>query len=174
MPLAEVATVPGGATNIASGENSFAGGTTALALDEGSFVWQDFSMPGTALQSSAANQFIVKASGGTTFYSDAFAATGVTLAPGSGSWTNASSVHLKTDFEDVKGQDILDKLDQLEIRKWRYKSEASDISHLGPTSQDFKAAFGLGASDVGITTVDADGVALAALKELYQLVKTTS
>jgi len=35
-------------------------------------------------------------------------------------------------------------------------------------AQDFKAAFGLGESDTGITTVDADGVALAAIQGLNQ------
>jgi hypothetical protein len=33
----------------------------------------------------------------------------------------------------------------------------------GPMAQDFKAAFGVGETDTGITSVDADGVALAAI-----------
>jgi hypothetical protein len=33
-------------------------------------------------------------------------------------------------------------------------------------AQDFKAAFGVGETDTGITTVDADGVALAAIQGL--------
>ncbi|HMJ66231.1 MAG TPA: hypothetical protein VK615_12875, partial [Candidatus Binatia bacterium] len=36
----------------------------------------------------------------------------------------------------------------------------------GPMAQDFKAAFGVGESDTGITTIDADGVALAAIQGL--------
>jgi hypothetical protein len=39
---------------------------------------------------------------------------------------------------------------------------------MGPMAQDFKAAFGVGESDTGITSVDADGVALAAIKGLNQ------
>ena len=35
-------------------------------------------------------------------------------------------------------------------------------------AQDFKAAFGVGETDTGITTVDADGVALAAIQGLNQ------
>jgi hypothetical protein len=38
-------------------------------------------------------------------------------------------------------------------------------------AQDFKAAFGLGESDTGIATVDADGVALAAIQGLNQKVE---
>ncbi len=38
-------------------------------------------------------------------------------------------------------------------------------------AQDFYAAFGLGNSDTHIGTVDADGVALAAIQGLYQLLE---
>jgi len=42
------------------------------------------------------------------------------------------------------------------------------VRHLGPVAQDFRAAFGLGRNDTTITTVDADGVALAAIQGLNQ------
>lgn len=38
-------------------------------------------------------------------------------------------------------------------------------------AQDFKAAFGLGESDRTITTIDMDGVTLAAIQGLHELVK---
>ena len=38
-------------------------------------------------------------------------------------------------------------------------------------AQDFHTAFGLGDSDKSIATIDADGVALAAIQGLYELVK---
>jgi hypothetical protein len=37
---------------------------------------------------------------------------------------------------------------------------------MGPLGEDFRAAFGLGESDVGIHTIDADGVALSAIQGL--------
>ena len=37
---------------------------------------------------------------------------------------------------------------------------------MGPTAQDFHSAFGLGDSDKTIATVDADGVAFAAIQGL--------
>ena len=40
------------------------------------------------------------------------------------------------------------------------------MKHLGPVAQDFQAAFGLGTDDKSIGTVDADGVALAAIQAL--------
>ena len=42
--------------------------------------------------------------------------------------------------------------------------------HLGPVAEDFAAAFGLGETDKAIATVDASGVALAAIQGLTQVV----
>ena len=42
---------------------------------------------------------------------------------------------------------------------------------MGPMAQDFRAAFGLGVNEKTIVTVDADGVALAAIQGLNE--KTT-
>ncbi len=55
-------TVPGGYDNNAAGQYSFAGGSGARALHDGSFVWAGKgSVP---LASTAADQFLVSASGG--------------------------------------------------------------------------------------------------------------
>ena len=40
---------------------------------------------------------------------------------------------------------------------------------MGPTAQDFHAAFGLGETETAISTIDADGVSLAAIQGLYEL-----
>jgi trimeric autotransporter adhesin len=40
------------------------------------------------------------------------------------------------------------------------------VRHLGPTAQDFHAAFGLGGDDTGIGTVDIAGVTLLAVQAL--------
>ena len=42
---------------------------------------------------------------------------------------------------------------------------------MGPMAQDLYAAFGLGDSDKSITTIDADGVALAAIQGLHEIVQ---
>jgi hypothetical protein len=61
---------------------------------------------------------------------------------------------------------VLDKLRALPVSTWTYRNEDLRIRHMGPTAQDFHAAFGLGHSDRSIGTVDADGVALVASKAL--------
>lgn len=84
----------------------------------------------------------------------------------SGVWTNTSDVNRKHLFAHVEGEDVLRRLRGLPITSWSYRVEADDVRHLGPTSQDFSAAFGLGNDNKVIGTVDADGVALAAAQAL--------
>ena len=79
-------------------------------------------------------------------------------------WTNACDKNLKEDFVAVNEIEILEKVADLPITTWRYKGD--DKVHVGPTAQDFRAAFGLGENDKSIGTVDADGVSLAAIKGL--------
>ncbi|MGE5693006.1 MAG: tail fiber domain-containing protein, partial [Candidatus Zixiibacteriota bacterium] len=59
----DFATVPGGAFNKADGAYSFAAGLQAQALHDGSFVWSDATGFG-GIASTAANQFLIQASGG--------------------------------------------------------------------------------------------------------------
>jgi hypothetical protein len=57
------ATIPGGSGNVAAGANSFAAGQGARAMHDGSFVWAD-SITASPFGSTAANQFLIRASGG--------------------------------------------------------------------------------------------------------------
>jgi len=66
---------------------------------------------------------------------------------------------------------VLEKVAGLPISTWRYRGEDPSVRHMGPMAQDFHAAFGLGDSELAISTVDADGVALAAIQGLYQVVR---
>jgi len=84
-----------------------------------------------------------------------------------GAWTNASDRNLKTAFAPIDPARILDTLAGLPLYTWQYRAEPDSVRHLGPTAQDFRAAFGLGADDTSITTLDADGVALAAIQALH-------
>jgi hypothetical protein len=76
-----------------------------------------------------------------------------------------SDRNAKTAFAPVSGEDVLRRVAALPISTWVYRS-APSVRHIGPTSQDFLAAFGVGGDDKGIATVDADGVALAAIQGL--------
>jgi hypothetical protein len=75
-----------------------------------------------------------------------------------------SDVNLKTDFEAIDPSAVLKGVLAMPVRTWRYKIEPRELRHIGPTAQDFSAAFGVGVDDKHIATVDADGVALAAIQ----------
>ena len=87
-------------------------------------------------------------------------------------WVNASDRDRKEGFQTVDGEEVLKQLAALPLSTWSYKDDPSS-RHLGPTAQDFHARFGLGKDDKAIGTVDADGVALAALQGLNQKLEAT-
>jgi Chaperone of endosialidase len=91
--------------------------------------------------------------------------TGAFLSDG-GTWTNNSDRDSKVQVASADSASILTKVASLPISTWRYKVEEGQV-HLGPMAQDFHAAFGLGADEKHIATIDEDGVALAAIQALY-------
>jgi hypothetical protein len=92
--------------------------------------------------------------------------SGVTMAAGGGSFTSLSDRRVKTAIESVDALAILERVVELPISTWSYIAQGTDVRHIGPMAQDFKSAFAVGESDTGITTIDADGVALAAIQGL--------
>jgi hypothetical protein len=177
------ATVAGGSYNTASGAVSFAAGFGAQATHDQSFVWSGWTLGGAPSFNN--NEFFIGGehglsvdycsqrldNGGTCWvyigdlfghaidtYTTAYLSTG-------GTWATASDRALKADFTAIDAQAVLAKVAQLPIEEWSYKAEAGQ-RHLGPVAQDFYAAFGLGADDKHITTVDEGGVALAAIQGL--------
>jgi hypothetical protein len=189
------ATVAGGRNNCAGGAYSFAGGRRAKVIPgsdsgaegdgclglgpsgtnghEGTFIWADAQ--NASLQSTAPNQFLVRASGGVWIGDNGPASTpagrlintstGAHLTAG-GTWTNASSRALKVGFEAVDVEQVLDRVLDLAVSHWSYRASPMEGRHLGPVAEDFHAAFGLGGDGRAISTVDADGVALAAIQGL--------
>jgi hypothetical protein len=166
---AEYATIPGGDNNVAT-NYAFAAGAHAWANHTGAFVWGDNSTS-SSVSSTNANSWTVRASGGVRFFSDSGLTAGVYLAPGDGSWTVMSGRAAKENVQLVSPGEVLAKVAALPLATWNYKSQDASIRHIGPMAQDFKAAFAVGESDMGISTVDADGVALAAIQGLNQKVE---
>lgn len=185
-----------GSSTFAVGEDNTASGAASVALGyhahtnarQGSFVFSDRSSVDT-LRAGVNHSANWRVSGGFRIFTSSNLSTGVTIQSGAsvsnwgqssaviststgallttgGVWQNASDVNRKHLFEHVSGEDVLIRLRSLPISSWSYRAEDASIRHLGPTSQDFRAAFGLGSDDKSIGTVDADGVALAAAQAL--------
>jgi hypothetical protein len=77
----------------------------------------------------------------------------------------------KENFSEVDAREVLARVVGLPLQTWNYRSDELKVKHVGPVAQDFHAAFNVGADDKHIATVDADGVALAAIQGLYHLVE---
>jgi uncharacterized coiled-coil protein SlyX len=155
---------------------------------QGSFVFADRSSVDT-LRAGVNHSANWRTSGGFRIFTSSNLSTGVTIQSGTstsnwsqsnaviststgaylhtnGTWTNASDVNRKHLFAAVSGEDVLGRLRAMPITSWSYRTENTDVRHIGPMAQDFRAAFGLGDDDKVISTVDADGVALAAAQAL--------
>jgi Chaperone of endosialidase len=115
---------------------------------------------------SGPNQFVARAGGGTYFFSNGPLTAGVRLLPGASAWSSLSDVNSKENFRELDGEDLLGKLAKMSIREWNYKAQDASVRHVGPTAQDFHAAFGLGEDPLRISTIDADGIALAGVGAL--------
>jgi hypothetical protein len=76
-----------------------------------------------------------------------------------------SDARRKTSFAAVDNEALLKKMREMAIWSWSYDSQTG-IRHIGPTSQDFAAAFGLGESTSAISEVDALGISLAAARAM--------
>ena len=73
-------------------------------------------------------------------------------------------------YLEIDAREILQRVAQMPILKWNYKTQDARVQHIGPMAQDFYAAFNVGEDEKHITTIDADGVSLAAIQGLNQIV----
>jgi hypothetical protein len=91
------------------------------------------------------------------------------LSNGASGWSCSSDRDLKENFTEIDKQEILDHLSSMPVTMWNMKG--TDVKHIGPVAQDFYAAFSVGEDERHINTVDANGVSLAAIQALYDIVK---
>jgi hypothetical protein len=167
--------VPGGYGNQALGDYSFAAGNQAQVDTEhsGTFLFADSKH--FTFESAASNEFAARATGGVRFVTavdeNGEPLIGVRLSAGSGSWEILSDRNAKTAILPIDGRQVLETLMEVPISTWQYRGQSDPVQHVGPMAQDFYVAFGLGQDEQYISSIDADGVALASIQGLYQLVQ---
>lgn len=151
--------------------HSFAFGNEAETHHSGSFIFADNSSnssTGNSTNTTAANQFFVKASGGAVFYTNATLTSGVTLAAGGGAWSNLSDKNVKENIESLDKDFYLSQLDSIEVTKWNYITQDEKIKHIGPMAQDFHKHFNIGNDSTRINSMDFDGINLLLLQAVYE------
>jgi hypothetical protein len=165
-------TIGGGADNSAAGDYSVAMGRRAKTLGNGSFQFADSS--NFDFSSSTVNAFRVRATGGVRFVTD-IDGTGATTwscaAFAGAGWSCSSDRNLKQGLKKLDGKKVLAKLAAMPVYQWQPKGQNAHVKHVGPMAQDFMKAFGVGDDDKMIGMQDADGVALAAIQGLNQIVQ---
>lgn len=93
------------------------------------------------------------------------------LPAGGGAWASLSDRNAKENEQAVSPRQVLDRVAALPIGTWNYRTQDKATRHIGPMAQDSYAAFQLYEDDRHITTIDAEGVALAAILGLNQKVE---
>jgi hypothetical protein len=161
-------TIPGGDQNVAT-SHAFAAGHRAKASFDGSFIWADANDFDFAANTE--NKVRFRCTGGFDIITAIDGGGNETkclyLGPGGESWTACSDRNMKKNLRPVDTLEVVEKLAAVPISRWNYKSEKDDaVPHIGPMAQDFKAAFFPGRDDKGISTLEFDGVALAAIQGL--------
>ncbi|MBK6766736.1 MAG: tail fiber domain-containing protein [bacterium] len=128
------------------------------------FVWADNTVADFA--STANNQFSLRSSGGVRIATNTAGTVGVKLDNGDTAWEVLSDSSKKSNRKAANTAAILDKLVQLPIEEWNYTHQDASNTHIGPMAQTFHKLFGYGDDNTTISTIDPDGVALAAIQEL--------
>lgn len=142
------ATVPGGVSNTADGNYSFATGRGAETNGhDGAVVFGDSS---TSTVRAGSN--------------DEFRSQMPVYAP---SLHTTSARAAKSNVEHVDPKTVLDGVTSLDVHSWEF-TDRDDGRHIGPMAEDFHDTFELGSAEDSIPTVDADGVAFAAIQGLAQ------
>jgi hypothetical protein len=95
---------------------------------------------------------------------------------GTAGWSNTSTRAAKTDVTSIDPIAVLDAVEDMPISTWEYKTERGEGQgprHIGPMAEDFHGAlpYDLGSSEDHINSLNADGVALGAVKGLSQKVE---
>jgi hypothetical protein len=170
-----VSSVSIGNLTTAAGPNCTAMGynVEALASSIGSFIIGDSDPDNQGISYGYSNTFDARFKGGYYFRTSGNTTNiGVKVVSGGNAWVTISDSTKKHNFLPVNGEDFLQKIANLKLTSWNYKTQdAKTFRHYGPMAQDFFNAFGkdkLGTigCDTLINQADFEGVNLIAIQAL--------
>ena len=155
-----------GCGNRALGNSSLVGGDNA---SDGGFdhclVWNGDTASGS-LTATGAGQILMRAPEGTRIQSNNAGTSGVILTPGAGSWASISDRNMKENIVPLNHGETVDKLRDLEIYRYNYKSQDPSVICRGPVAQEWYEKFPTNKADTVIETMDIHGISLSAIKNL--------
>ena len=182
-----------GSATVAIGTNSVSTGATATAIGNsvtadgafstaignysstdgytGSFAFGDNSGT-TQVKNTADHQFVVRAAGGTIFYTSSNLLSGVELAANGSGWNMLSDKNIKRNFKTLNDRKIMSKLARLDISSWNYIGYTDQ--HIGPMAQDFYRLFDIGENQRHINMIDMDGIVLYGISSVNKNLKSKS
>jgi len=129
--------VVGWQNSVTNSANSVALGHNAvISSGDGAFVFSDGSAATSPPNSGVAGQFVVRASGGSTFYSSSNNTAGVLLQPGQSSWSTPSDARLKENLHDL-GYGLTSVL-AMKPLVYSYKGNPASQKAIGFTAQDMR------------------------------------
>ena len=104
------------------------------------------------------------------------ASAGLKVAPNgnveiSGTLAQGSSRAIKDNIQRVNPRAILNRVAELPVAVWNYKTDDASVRHVGPMAEDFRAAFRLGNDSKHLAPSDVAGVALVAVQGLREVVE---
>lgn len=85
--------------------------------------------------------------------------------------TFTSSRSAKSDFAVLDPVEVLEKVIALPVGEWSFRDEENGRRHIGPVAEDFAELFPLGGNQAQISVIDANGVAIASIQGLYNVLR---
>jgi len=119
--------------------------------------------------SISARRLVAGFADGYTLWTDTGRTLGARLGPGDTAWSVACDRDLKENLRPLVG--ALDRVLELPIYEFNYRGVEPARVCRGPTAQDWHRLFPSSKDPLTIDTLDLDGVALAAIRELAQVVR---
>jgi len=111
------------------------------------------------------NGYYLMTSGNTTRF-------GVQIGHNGNAWLSICDKNRKENFEQLNGEEVLQKLSKIKFTSWNYKQQDPKIyRHYGITAQDFYNAFGKDkygtiGNDTTVNPIDMIGIDMAAIQAL--------
>jgi len=121
------------------------------------------------------NEFVARFNNGYYFMTSGDANRyGVSIGHNGNSWVSICDKNRKENFEPLNGEDVLQKLSNINFTSWNYKKQdPKAYRHYGIMAQDFNTAFGkdkYGAigNDTTVNPIDMIGIDMAAIQALVK------